>query len=74
MTPAIFILRITNESEKVFTRILDEIFRCFDLPRISVFSGQTIQNFKTLTPLLCLEIDNLFILIQKSVLDGDSQH
>jgi len=46
----IFFLRITSELEKVFVRILDEFFRCFDLPKISVFSGQTIQNFKTLTP------------------------
>jgi len=50
----IFFLRIASESEKVFVRILDEYFRCFDLPKISVFSGQTIQNFKTLTPPLVL--------------------
>ena len=48
--PAIFFLRIASESEKVFARILDEFFRFFYLPKISVFSGQTIQNFKTLTP------------------------
>jgi len=45
-----FFLRIASESEKVFARILDEFFRFFDLPKTSVFSGQTIQNFKTLTP------------------------
>ena len=43
-------LRIASESEKVFARIFDDFFRCFDLPKRSVFSGQTIQNFKTLTP------------------------
>jgi len=32
----------------VFARILGEFFRRFDLPKLSVFSGQTIQNFKTL--------------------------
>ena len=42
-------LRIADESEKVFARILDKFLRCFDLPKISVFSGQTIQNFMTLT-------------------------
>jgi len=31
-------------------RCLDDFFGCFDLPKINVFSGQTIQNFKTLTP------------------------
>jgi len=36
-------LRITNELEKVFARILDEFFRSFDLPKIHVFSEQTIQ-------------------------------
>jgi len=45
-----FFLRFTSESEKVFAGILDEFFRCFDLPKISVFSGPTIQNLKTLTP------------------------
>jgi len=48
--PTNFFLRIASESEKVFARILDEFLRCFYLPKISVFSGQTIQNFKTLTP------------------------
>ena len=43
-------LRIASESEKVFARILTEFFRCFDLPKSSVFSGQTIPNFKTLAP------------------------
>jgi len=43
-------LRIASESEKVFARMLDEFFRRFDLPKTSVFSGQTIQDFKTLTP------------------------
>jgi len=57
----------------VFARILDEFFRCFDLPEISVFSGQIIRNFKTLTPPLYFEIENHFILFQKSVLDGESQ-
>ena len=47
--PANLFLRIASESKKVFARILDEFFRCFDLPKISVFSGQTIQNFMTLT-------------------------
>jgi len=44
-----FFLRIASESEKVFARILDEFLRWFDLPKISIFSGQTIQNFMTLT-------------------------
>ena len=68
-----YFLRIASESEKVFARILDEFFRCFDLPEISVFSGQIIRNFKTLTPPLYFEIENHFILFQKSVLDGESQ-
>jgi len=34
----------------VFARILDDFVRCFDLPKTSVFSGQIIQIFKTLTP------------------------
>ena len=42
--------KIAGESEKVFARILDESFKCSDLPKISVFSRRTIQNFKTLTP------------------------
>jgi len=42
--------KIAGESEKVFARILDESFKCLDLPKISVFSRRTIQNFKTLTP------------------------
>jgi len=44
-----FFLRIASKSEKVFARISDEFFRCFDLPKIIIFSGQTIQNFMTLT-------------------------
>ena len=47
-----FFLRIASESEKVFARILDEFLRCSDLPKISIFSGQTIQNFMTSTTLL----------------------
>jgi len=47
---AIFFLTIASESEKVFARILDEHFRCLDLPKICVFSRRTIQNFMTLTP------------------------
>jgi len=43
-------LRIASESDKVFARILNEFLRCLDLPRISVFSRWTIQNFITLTP------------------------
>jgi len=47
-----FFLRIASKLEKVFkfARILDEFFRCCDLPEIIVFSGQTIQNFMNLTP------------------------
>ena len=45
-----FFLRIASESEKVFARILDEFFRCLDLPKINVFSRRTVQNFMTLTP------------------------
>jgi len=63
--PAYFFFRIASESEKVFERIFDDFFRCFDLPKISVFSGQTNQNFKTLTPPLYFEIQNHFILFQK---------
>ena len=42
-----FFLRRASESEQVFARILDEFFRCFDLPGISVLSEQTVQIFKT---------------------------
>ena len=49
-------LRIASESEEVFARILDEFFRCFNLPEISVLSGQTIPKFMTLTPSLYFEI------------------
>jgi len=43
-------LRIASESEKVFARILDELFVCLDLPKISVFSTRTIPKKLTLTP------------------------
>jgi len=72
--PANSFFRIASESEKVFERILDDFLRCFDLPKISVFSGQTIQNFKSLTPPLYFEIKDNFILFQKKFLDGDRQH
>jgi len=45
-----FFWRIASESAKVFVRILDEFWRFFDLPKISVFSRRTIQNFMTSTP------------------------
>jgi len=44
-----FFLGIASESEKVFARILEEFFRCLNLPKRSVFSRQTNSNFLTLT-------------------------
>jgi len=64
-------LRIASESEEVFARILDEFFRCFNLPEISVLSGQTIQKFMTLTPSLYFEITfsskKMFLMVTVNV-------
>jgi len=79
-----FFLRIASESEKVFAKILDEFSRCFDLTKISVFSGRIIQNFETLTDQgfeifpwalpIYFQIGNHFNLFQKSFLNGYSQY
>ena len=63
-----------SESEKVFARIWDDFFRSLDLPKISAFSRRTIQNSWPWPLPLYFEIENHFIFLQKSVLDGDSQH
>ena len=47
--PMNFFLGIASESEKVFARILEEFFRCLNLPKRSVFSRRTNSNFMTLT-------------------------
>jgi len=49
--PAIFFVRIASESKKVFLRGFWKIFfRCFDLPKTIVFSGQNSSNFNDLHP------------------------
>ena len=68
--PANFFLRIASESEKVFARI----FYVFRSPKNKCFLD---GHFKLLWPWplpLYFDIENHFILSQKSVLDGDSQH
>jgi len=49
----IFFLRFASELNKVFTRILDEFFRCSGLSNTSVFRW-TVQNIMNLTPPPCI--------------------
>ena len=69
-----FFWSIVSESEKVFARILDEFFRCLDLPKIIFLVDEQFKIWWPWPLPLYFEIEHLFYFLTKSVLDGDSQH